>query len=224
MHMWSILTLSDTSFCLQIDPNWEDDDGVELASSVDGIHCPIAEPRPFNKKHKSHKFGSAGLVCECCLLAHKPKMAWLNGPCPAGTQDKTVFRKQLMKKIKDKQLARQNDFRAIADDGHFAKAFLDVLAFRNEFDDEEIAWHKDRALSRHEKFNGLTRRFDALNVKFGHDKGWNTNMQHPRHKACVEAICVTVQCELDLGLVSLFDPCPQNHFRSLTFLRAMLLV
>lgn len=181
---------------------------MELACTVDGIHYPINEPRPFKKKYKSHKHGSAGLDYEYCLYAHKPKLAWLNGPFPAGTHDQTVLRKELRQKIQEKQQARKNGFRVIADDGYFSLDLTGFLSFRNELDSQEVKYYKDRALSRHERFNGLTRRFDILNQKFRHDHGWNDNEEHPRHKAVVEAICVTVQYELDMGYVSLFDPYP----------------
>lgn len=200
---------SHTAF-LQIDPNWDDDDDTILSNTVDGIHYEIEEPRPFSTAYSSHKFGGkAALTYEFCLSTHKPKMTRLNGPSPAGTKDNTTFKtKGLKDAIKKKQEERGNDFRVIADDGYFDESNLDTLSLRNEFDPPEIAWFKDRALSRHERFNGLTKNYKCLTKKFRHDRGHNPNREHPRHQACVEAICVTLQYELDEGLTTLFDPYP----------------
>ena len=176
--------------------------------TVDGIHCLIDEPRPFCTTHKSKKLGQAGLVCECGVCAHKDKIAWTNGPFPAGTNDKTVFKKALKGKVETERQQRNNDFCLITDDGHFAEAFLDALAFRNELDPREVACFKDRALSRHERFNGLTKNHKVLTTNFNLDHGHNPNHDHPWHKAVVEAICVSVQIEFDEGTLSLFNPCP----------------
>jgi hypothetical protein len=195
---------------IKVDPYWQDDDGLLIGHTIDGIHYRIDEPRPFSTSYSSHKFGGkAGLVYEFCVATHKQKLVWLNGPYPSGTHDKTVFRKKGLKEaIEKKQEERSTDFRVIADDGYFGADFLGTLAFRNEFDPEEIAWFKDRALSRHERFNGMTKNFKCLTKNFRHDRGWNESNQHPRHKACVEAVCVTLQYELDTGVTELFDAYP----------------
>lgn len=114
--------------------------------------------------------------------------------------------------IRAKHVARSKRCKVIADDGYFAVEFMDVLSFRNELDAPEIAWYKDRSLSRHERFNGLTKNYNALTKMFHHDRsnsrGRASSVQHPRHKACVEAVCVSIQYELDLGITSLLDPYP----------------
>lgn len=116
----------------------------------------------------------------------------------------------LKQAVEKKQRDRNNDFRLIADDGYFSLASLDTLSFRNEFDPREISYYKDRALSRHESFNGKTKNFRCLTTKFRHDHtSGNLNKQHPTHKACVEAICITLQYEMDLGLLTLLDPFPK---------------
>ena len=193
---------------IKIDPNWEDDDGVVLGVSVDGVHYKIDEPQPFSTKYCSYKDGGPGLVYEIGLYTHKDKVAWLNGPYPAATHDRDVFRIKLHGAIKKKQEDRGNNFKVIVDDGYTANDLLSVCSLRNEFDPRELAWYKDWALSREEKFNGLTKCYKVLTKKFRHDRGFNPNQEHPRHKAVVEAICVTLQYELDLKVKKLFDPFP----------------
>ena len=157
----------------------------------------------------SHKEGGNACVdYEIVMYTHKDKVASLIGPFPAGTNDKEVYRKQLKKMIEKKQQERGNDFRTIADDGYFAGDLIDTLSFRNEFDPRDVSYYKDRALSRHEKFNGLTKTYAILTTSFRHDRGVNPEKEFPRHKAVVESIVVTLQYELDLGIKHLFDPFP----------------
>lgn len=194
----------------QIDPNWEDDDGLVLCTTVDGVHYHTTEPRPYSKSYSSHKHGgSAALVYEHTIYTHKNKIASIVGPFPAGTHDKTVFRSKLHGMITKKQEERSNDFRAIADQGYVADDLHSSLSFRNEMDPQEVEWFKDRALSRCKKFNGLTKAYKSMKVKFHHDRGPNPDRLHPRHKACLEAICVTIQVEMDEGVTVLFDPYPE---------------
>jgi hypothetical protein len=178
---------------------------------VDGIHYTIDEPRPFSTSYGSHKFGKkAALSYEFVISTFQPKLVWLNGPYPAATHDQTIFKTGGLKAaVELKQQERGNDFRLIADDGYFGEEYLDTLAFRNEFDAKDIVYYKDRALSRHESFNGKTKNFRVLKDKFRHDRtSGNPNREHPTHKACVEAICVTLQYEMDMGLLTLLDPFP----------------
>jgi len=157
----------------------------------------------------SHKEGwNACVDYEIGMYAHKNKIAWLNGPFPSGTNDKDVFRSKMKAAIEEKQLERGNSFCVIADDGYVDRELLSVLSLRNELDPPEIAYYKDCALSRHETFNGMTKTYRILKANFRQDRGWNPDYKFPRHQAVVEAICVTLQYELDFGIKTLFDPYP----------------
>ena len=135
------------------------------------------------------------------MYTHKEKIAWINAPYPAATHDKTIFRDKLKAAIEKKQAERKNKFRIIADDGYVAEDLMNVISTRNEFDRKELAYFKDRALSRQEKFNLYTKNgYDILDKNFRHDHGDNPDQQHPGHKAVVEMICVTIQSEMDLGI------------------------
>ena len=174
--------------------------------TLDCIHYPITEPRPFTTDYSSFKLGkAAGISYEYGIYTHKDKLAWIHHD-PAGTNDITQYRNELKQKIQAKQAETSLPFRLIVDAGYIAAEEMPYLSWRNEFDDSEIAYFKDRALSRHETFNGYTKHYRCLTTKFRHDKGDNPNRQHPRHVACVTAICVTIQCELDLKIKSLTDP------------------
>jgi len=196
-------------FDRQIDPYWNDDDGVLIGFTIDGVHYHITEPRPFSKKYSSFKFGGkAGLSYAFVISTVRNKLACIIGPYPAAVHDREIFRAALQRKIEEKQRARGTKAKVLADDGYFAHDLLEFLSFRNELDPSEIAWFKDRALSRHERFNGLTKNFKSMKELFHHDRGENPNREHPRHRDALEAICVAIQYELDLGITSLLDPYP----------------
>lgn len=196
---------------VKIDPNWFNHNGILLGRTVDGIHYAIDEPRPFNTIYSSHKLGGkAGLMYEYVLATDRNTILWLNGPFPAGLPDiKVCEEKGLTAAIRALQ-AELPGARVIADDGYFKNKLVDVLLYRNELDPREINWFKDRALSRHESFNKLTRNYNCLGkTPFLHDhSSGNEDASFPMHKACVEAVCVTIQIEFDLGEKALLDPYP----------------
>ena len=129
--------------------------------------------------------------------------------------DSQVFKSKLKAAIEKKQAEQGNKFRVIADDGCRDKACLHVMSLHNELDPRDIACCKDRALSRPETFNGWTKHFRVLTEDFRHDRHsgrgdivTDFELKHARHKAVVEMVCVTIQCEMDLGIKKLFDPHP----------------
>lgn len=170
--------------------------------SLDGIHYAIQEPRPFSKAWSSHKRGGKpALSYEIGLSIHRKKIKWLNGPFPAGTSDATIFKKHgLMAAIREKQQQTGRNLVFIADDGYFEIALLDCLSLRNEFDPREVAYFKDRSLSRHESLNGKTKNYRCLRDAFRHS--------HELHCHCVESICVTLQLEMDNNELDLLDAYP----------------
>ena len=98
----------------------------------------------------------------------------------------------------------------IVDKGYFAYNLYKYLLQRNDLDSRELKYFKDRALSRHESYNRLTKNFRCMLLPFRHDHGRNDEAldQFPRHKDCMEAICVTIQFELDMGIKSLLVAVP----------------
>ena len=166
---------------------------------VDGVHYATNEPRPFSKANSSFKRGDkSALAYEFVLSIHKEKIIWVNGGFPAGTGDRSILKEQgLLDALKERRTATGRPIRLIADDGYMQKDLLEFLSLRNEFDPKTIAYFKDRALSRQEAFNGKTKNYRCLTTEFRHN--------HGLHQHCVETICVTLQYEMDMGLLSLFD-------------------
>ena len=74
----------------KIDSNWNNTNGLLRGRTVDGIHYPIDEPRPFSTSYSSHKLGrKAGFDYEFVVSTDRDCLCWLNGPFPAGKNDKT---------------------------------------------------------------------------------------------------------------------------------------
>jgi len=164
---------------------------------------------PFQKVYGSKKFGGkCALKYELVVSAYFDQILWVNGPFPAGMNDKRIFSEYGLLEASKERQETFPDFRIIADAGYKAEKYQPYLSLRNEFDDPEVAYFKDRALSRHESLNRLTKNFRCMVLPFRHDRGTNINDEFPRHKACLEAICVTIQYEFDLGIKSLLMALP----------------
>jgi len=75
-------------------------DPLNLALSIDGTHCPIQEPEPFNHKWYSQKLGCAAVNYMIVLKIDKSWLVWVNGPFPAGSMNniKTFREKGLKEK------------------------------------------------------------------------------------------------------------------------------
>lgn len=158
-------------------------------ASVDGVHFRIWEPRKFpSTKWYSNKFKKAGLTYELAVAIYHNKLVWMNGPFPAGENDKSIFEKPngLASKLKGKQ-------GVIGDEGY--RGNPKKVSTRNSLDDDNEKELKKRAKARQETINARLKGFGILNQTF-RTTGY---LRVPRHKAVMEACCVIVQYELDNG-------------------------
>ena len=177
--------------CLQI--QWPFDDAENYPEmyivSVDGIHCRIHEPRTEpSTGWYSAKYNKAGLAYEIAIAIHHNKVVWINGPFPAGQNDKKIFPEPdgLMSKILPGK-------KVIADEGYRGEP--DIVATRNNFDSKFMKKFKGRAKARHESFNSRLKAFHVISEPFrGHG-----DERMEKHKAVFEACCVIVQYEMDNG-------------------------
>lgn len=175
--------------------------GLRFFFTVDGTHCPIHEPKPFDTKWSSHKFGgSPGVNYEIALRLDKPELLWLFGPNPAGRNDITTFKEDgFLDALKQFEANHGVEVRGIGDKGYVGcKEFLST---RNDLDPEELAEFKNRALARQETFNNKLKQFKCLTEVF---------RQHdiPFHKTCFETVTVLTLVQIQNGSLSLFDPYP----------------
>jgi hypothetical protein len=153
--------------------------------SVDGTDCPIQEPRPFNNAWFSQKFKGPGVKYEIAVDVLTGDCVWISGPFMASKSDIKIFREDgLMALIPEGRLV-------IADKGYRGEP--GVVSYPNHLDDEDVRDFKKRVRARHETFNGRLKTFDVLKQVFRHKP-----VLH-QHKACLEAIAVITQCEINLG-------------------------
>lgn len=156
---------------------------------MDGVHFRIWEPRKFpSTKWYSQKYKKAGLTYEIAVAIHHNQIVWVNGPFPAGENDKKMFDKPdgLRSKLKGNQVC-------IGDQGY--KGDPDKVATRNSLDDGEVKDLKNRAKARQETVNSRLKDFGVLRNPF-RTVG---EKRLERHKACLEACLVIIQYELDNG-------------------------
>ena len=157
--------------------------------SVDGIHCRVWEPRitPSSGWY-SQKYNKAGLSYELGISIYYNKLVWINGPFPAGRNDKQIF--SASDGLKSKIPVGK---KIVADEGY--RGDPDLVATRNSFDIGPLKRFKARVKARHESFNGRLKSFNILSQAFrstGHSR-------MNKHKAAFEACCIIVQYEIENG-------------------------
>lgn len=183
----------------------EADDGLVFFMTVDGTHCKIQEPRPFSKIWCSHKFGNQAAVnYEIGLSIYHQKLIWINGPIPAGLKNDCDFAKEkLIPKLREFNSGKIDGIirRILADDIYKDQEIADVISNKNGLDPVTLASFKDRALSRHENFNSLLKKWKVLDEIFrAHDLD--------DHQLCFEAVAAIVSYQLDNQSYNLLDPYP----------------
>eukprot|EP00980_Cylindrotheca_fusiformis_P016649 scaffold4993_cov73-Cylindrotheca_fusiformis.AAC.1 len=172
---------------------WDNDGTGPWDLSVDGTHCARYEPQhpEFSQDRKtySHKCNRAGWDYELGIRLHKPQLAWMSGPHPAGVHDITVFRE---KGLLD-ELQRRGK-KAIGDGGYCGEP--KYISSYNAFDNKGVRLFKSRALKRHENFNNLIKQFGILNGVFRHSR--------ERFAVAFEAVCILCQYRIE-NEIPLYD-------------------
>ena len=157
--------------------------------SVDGVHFWIWEPSKFlSTTWYSPKYKKAALTYEIALSLYHDKIVWVNGPFPAGENDKKVFNKPdgLASKLKPGQVA-------IGDEGYVGQK--DKVVARNSLNDATTKEIKKRSKAWQETINSRLKAFGILNQPFRCTGAHRL----PRHKAALEACLVIIQYELENG-------------------------
>jgi hypothetical protein len=173
---------------------WDHDCEDIWACTVDGTHCwmhEVAHPEfSLDPEYYSHKHNKCGITYELAISLRLQRLVWVNGGFKAGTNDVTIFKDEGLK-----ALLQQTGKRAIGDGGY--QGHDDQVSTPNSIDSRPVRKFKSRALKRHEKLNGYTKRYDCLSGRFRHSP--------EKFCLCFEAVCVIVQYQLDVGQDYLFD-------------------
>lgn len=155
--------------------------------SVDGTHCPINEPWPFEKKWYSHKFNGPAVSYEVAVCIKTGFIVWINGPFPASVNDAVIFKKDLSGLLAEDEAVE-------ADAGYKGDDKLknpQTSKSRNE------RLQKSGVRGRHENVNSRLKIFNLLNIPFRHLKPRDDMMN--KHKICFNAIVVLTQLKFESG-------------------------
>jgi len=161
-------------------------DGEKLPYTVDGVdfHTKEKSSETLNvdKKYYSVKFNKAGLRYQIVLSIVEPKCVDFTGPMKCSIHDTTIWKQSgVAEKTGPEKFG-------IADRGYKGQ---EKLSIKNPRDPKPFRQFKARSLARHETFNGRLKMYGALSQCFKHDLDL--------HRFVFEAICVTVQYQMDNG-------------------------
>lgn len=172
--------------------------------SVDGIHCPIQEPRrPFWKGWWSHKFNGPGLAYEIAISVSTGQIIWINGPYPAGKwPDAKIFQHKLV------YMVNPEIEMGVCDAGYRGCGYWLFLPY----------WRTKAALKRkeprnplheyirgrHEQTNGRLHNFNCISSIFRHAR--------ELHQDFFFAVCAIVQLEIVHGFAPQFSVFPKPCF------------
>ncbi len=174
---------------IHLDDRFENWNVLEPSCTLDGVDCPIAEPRrPIDPAFYSHKFKRAGLRYEVAVQINGTKIIWINGGVPCG-------------RFPDLTLARLNfttmllpNERVAADKGYKDDLFmLPISRPMNRGEKDFNTWHR-KILARHETVNVRLKQFRVLKQVFTH--GSTTEERIRLHIKCFTAVANLTQLML----------------------------
>ena len=170
---------------------------VGFGCTVDGTHGPIHEPsvgetRAKNPVYYSHKTNGPAFAYEFALDIFQDRLVWMNGPFPASTPDREIFKNGLMEKIPE-------GMRVIADRGYSGQPLQHIISLPNPYDNAQLKNFKARASARQEDFNSLLKKFKICELTFRHDRD-----RIQKHKTAWTAVAIICQYHFEIDK-SLWD-------------------
>ena len=160
--------------------------------SVDGTHCPIFEPWPFDKKYYSEKLNGPGLTYEVGVCIATGHIVWVNGPYVASTNDGTMFRQKLTHLLCEGEGVE-------VDGGYKGDARMKTPRMGMT---SKIRKEKSVVRGRHENVNGRLKQFNVLTTHFRHTSPRNKMME--KHGKCFHAVAIITQLKFLAG-ESIYD-------------------
>lgn len=185
-------------------PELDNSETEPFIVTVDSGNCKINEicddPNfPFNRQPHSHKFKSAAWKCKIAVATHSDNMVWVNGPWK-GEQNDMFMSSQgqeealemgqldsLLQLVAPGKFICDQDCIGFSDQAHLEKA-----AFEHNDDLEELKEFKACACGHHETVNERIKQHKNVSQVFCHSE--------IQHELAFKAICLVVQCYIDLGI------------------------
>jgi hypothetical protein len=150
--------------------------------TVDGTDFKIQQPIPFSKRWYSHKFNGPGLRYEVAVSINGGDIVWTNGPFPCSWHDITIFRSDLMLKLRRGEMVE-------ADKGYRGQP--DKIRTCDDYQNKKERDQKRLARACHETVNGRFKKFNILKVPFRHNLS--------RHQNVFQAVVVLTQLTFENG-------------------------
>ena len=175
------------------------DDAI-FVLTVDGTHFRTRECRKEpNANWFSYKFHGPGLSYEFGIAIHKNQLCWINGPFRASSHDAVIFDSKegdfddpITKFRSPDGLASRipEGKMGFGDNGGYSK-FKSKVSTRDKMDEKDVYEYKNRALARHEIFNGRVKTWRMMSDTWIHALD--------KHIIVLEAICVIEQYRMENG-------------------------
>ena len=155
-----------------------------LVLTVDGVHFRTREIRKEpSSSWYSHKHKGPGVTYELGISIWESKLVWIHGPFKAGKNDVGMFKGD--GGLEEKVPASK---RVLGDSAYKSSSKASV---KDALDSRELKSFKNRALARHETFNGRIKTFSVLENRWRHCL--------TKHKSVLEAVCILVQYDMENG-------------------------
>lgn len=159
--------------------------------TVDGIHCRVQEPWPFDPQMWSHKTNGPALMYEIAVSIFNGRICWINGSFKAAYSDKDVFVNEGLAE------ALEGDWECVeADAGYRSKdtklkelnALYNRIVTKGMYHTREDGHQKSIKRACHETANSRIKSFGIMDTRFRSSLG--------KHSVCFFAVCVLVQLGL----------------------------
>lgn len=166
---------------------WENrlmrDCGKTCKVTVDGMDCPVLEPKPFSTHWYSHKFKKAGLRYKLGICIQTGWNVWANGPYPCGPWPNIkIFWHKLQQMLPPGEKVEAD------------------LGYHGESNYIQMPWSAvslanyragNQACAHHETINGQIKSFNCLSICFCHTLD--------KHSTFFGAIVALVQLSIMMG-------------------------
>lgn len=182
--IWEYLPVMQSLKDFKIDLSKATASGKIIILTVDGVHFRTRENRKDpSSSWYSHKYGGPGVTYEIGIAIWENNLVWINGPFKAGKNDIGMFGSE-----NGLELQIPENMFVLGDSAYKSSKKATV---KKRTDSQDLRDFKNRALARHETFNGRIKTFGCLSNVWRHDL--------KKHRTAMEVVCILVQYDMENG-------------------------